>query len=91
MYTYETVIVLVAQLCLTFCDSVDCSLPGSFVHVILQARILEWVACPSPRDLPNSEIEPGSPVLQADFLPSEPPGKPIPLVNKVTRVDFCYL
>ena len=32
------------QLCLTFCDPMDCSLPGSSVHGILQARILEWVA-----------------------------------------------
>ena len=31
---------------------------------------------PSPGDLPNPGIEPGSPVLQADALPSEPPGKP---------------
>ena len=37
------VCVLFAQLCLTLCDSIDCSLPGSFVRV-LQARILEWVA-----------------------------------------------
>ena len=36
--------VLVTQLCLTLCDPMDCSLPGSFVHGILQARILEWVA-----------------------------------------------
>ena len=34
----------VAQSCLTLCDSMDCSLPGSSVHGILQARILEWVA-----------------------------------------------
>ena len=32
------------QLCLTLCDSVDHSPPGSSVHGILQARILEWVA-----------------------------------------------
>ena len=32
------------QLCLTCCDSMDCSPPGSFVHGILQARIREWVA-----------------------------------------------
>ena len=38
---------LVTQLCLTLCDSMDCSPPGSFVHGILQARILEWVAFPS--------------------------------------------
>ena len=74
MYTYEKVKVLVAQLCLTFCDSVDCSLPGSFVHVILQARILEWVACPSPGDLPFPGIEPGSLALHTDSLPSKPPG-----------------
>ena len=36
--------VLVAQSCLTLCDPMDCSLPGSSVHGILQARILEWVA-----------------------------------------------
>ena len=33
----------VAQSCLTLCDPVDCSPPGSSVHGILQARILEWV------------------------------------------------
>ena len=37
---------LVAQLCLTLCDPMDCSLPGSSVHGILQGRILEWVAIP---------------------------------------------
>ena len=35
---------LVAQLCPTFCDPMGCSPPGSFVHGILQAEILEWVA-----------------------------------------------
>ena len=34
----------VAQSCLTLCDPMDCSLPGSSLHRILQARILEWVA-----------------------------------------------
>ena len=43
---------------------------------ILQARTLEWVAMSSPGDLPNPGIEPRSPALQADSLPSEPPGKP---------------
>ena len=44
------------QSCLTFCHPVDCSLPGSSVHGILQARILKWVAmsssreCSQPRD-----------------------------------------
>ena len=37
------------QLCLNLCDPVDCSLPGSSVHGILQERILEWVDIPSSR------------------------------------------
>ena len=37
------------QLCPTLCDPGDCSPPGSSVHGIPQARILEWVALPSPR------------------------------------------
>ena len=48
------------QSCLTLCDPVDCSPPGSSVHGILQRRIIEWVACPPPGDLPNPGIEPAS-------------------------------
>ena len=51
-----------------------CSLPGSSVHGIFQARILEWVGIPSPRDLPDPGIEPRSTACQADALTSEPPG-----------------
>ena len=40
----EEVAVLVAQLCPTLCNPVDCSPPGSSVHGILQARMLEWAA-----------------------------------------------
>ena len=47
------------------------------LHGILQARILEWVAIPFSRHLPDSGIKPRSPALQADSLPSEPPGKPL--------------
>ena len=36
--------VLVSQSCVNLCDPMDCSLPGSSVHGILQARLLEWVA-----------------------------------------------
>ena len=45
----EYVCVLVAQSCPTLCDPMDCSPPGSSVHEILQARILEWVAIPFSR------------------------------------------
>ena len=68
---------LVAQSCPTLCNIMDCSLPGPSVHGILQARILEWVAIPSSRAFPDPRIEAGSPALQVDPLPSEPPGKPM--------------
>ena len=45
-------------------------------HGTLLARILEWAAIPSPRDLPNPGIKPQSPTLQVDYLPAEAPGKP---------------
>ena len=46
------------------------------VHGILQARILEREAIPSPGDLPNPGIESRSPALHGDSLPAEPQGKP---------------
>ena len=64
------------QLCLTLCNPIGCSLPGFSVHGTLQARILEWVANPFSRGSLNRGIKPRSPALQADSLPSEPPGKP---------------
>ena len=62
--------VQVAQLCLTLCDSMDCTVQG-----ILQAGILELVAFPSPGVLPHPGIKPMSPQLWADSLPAESPGK----------------
>ena len=65
--------VLVAQSCLTLWDPRASSPPDSSVYGILQARILPFKKpFPSPRDLPNPGIEPGSPALQTDALPSEP-------------------
>ena len=75
--------------CLTLCDPTDCSPPGSSARGILQARILEWIAMPSPEDLPDPGIKRESPALQAVALPLpaealpqikalplfEPPGK----------------
>ena len=66
--------VLVTQSCLTLCDPMDCSPPGSSVHGILQARILEWVAISSLWGIFSTQ---GSnlgllPALWEDSLPSEP-------------------
>ena len=49
LFSYRSVLFLVAQSCPTLCDPMDCSPPGSSLHGILQARILEWVAKPSSR------------------------------------------
>ena len=75
-----------AQLCLTLCDPVNCSLPGSSVHGILQARILEWVAVPSsrgsswPRDQTHISCTAGR------FFTAEPPKK---LKGKFTLTSNC--
>ena len=53
----------------------DCNLPGSSIHGILQTEYWSGLPFPSPGDLPEPGIEPGSPALQADALTSEPPGK----------------
>ena len=53
----------VAQLCLTLCDPMDCSLPGSSVHGIFQAIVLEWIAISFSKGFPDSGIEPRSPTL----------------------------
>ena len=64
------------QSCLTLCDPMDYSLPGSSVHEILQSRLWSGLPCSPPGDLPDPGIEPVSPALQSDSSPSEPPGKP---------------
>ena len=51
--------VLVAQSCLTLYDPMDYSLLGSSVFGILQVRILEWVAIPSPGNLPDNRLNLG--------------------------------
>ena len=73
------VLCLVAQLCLTLCDPMDCSPPGSSVHEIFLARILEWVAISyfrgssQPRDQTCVSCDS---CIAGRFLTAEPPGKP---------------
>ena len=71
--------VLVAQLCLTLSDPMDCSPPDFSVHGILQARILEWIAIPFSRGSSHPRDR-----TQADSLVSEPP-------EKLTGMLFLYL
>ena len=89
---------LLGKLCPTVCDPTDWSLPGSSVHGISQARIMEWVAmpfsrgssqprvpCPPPGNLPDSGMEPRFPAssaLAGRFFTTEPPGKPFLSQNR---------
>ena len=66
---------LLAKSCLTLWKPTDLSLPGSFIHGISQARILEWVAIFSSRDLPDPGIKPVSPALAGRFFTAEPSKK----------------
>ena len=66
--------VLVTQLCPTLCNPMDCSPPGSSIHGILQARIVEWVAISFSRGSSQPRDQSQSPILQVDSLLSEPPG-----------------
>ena len=60
---------LVAQSCPTLCNHMDYSLPGSSVHGIVPARILEWVAILLSRGSAQPGMEPGSP-LRKQFEPN---------------------
>ena len=77
------VCMLVTQSCPTLCDPMDCSPPGFSVHGILQIRILEyWVAIPFSRGFSRPRDRPGSPELQADYLPYEPTRNIFPLFGR---------
>ena len=64
----------VTQSCPTLCDPMDCSLPGSSLHEILKARVLEWVAISFFRGSSPTRDRTRSPAFQADALTSEPSG-----------------
>ena len=68
---------LVVQLCPLLCDPMDCSPPGSSVHGILQARILEWRSHPLLQGIFLTRDWTRSPTLLADSFPSKSPRKPI--------------
>ena len=80
--------ILVAQSCPILCNPMDCSLPGFSVRGIPQERILEWVAISSSRGFSEPGMEPGSPALLADSLPSELSGYIFPLLRG--RFGYCW-
>ena len=81
----------VAQLCPALCNPMDCSPPGSSIHGILQARILEWVVISFSRgsSRPLEEIEPWSPALRAGALTSELPCSVVE--RQIQNLLTCFL
>ena len=70
-WQYACMCTKLLPLCLTLCDTMDCSPPHSSVHGILQARILDWVTIPSSRGYSRPRIEPislTSPALTGGFF-----------------------
>ena len=81
------------QSCPTLCDPMDCSNQSSSIYGISQARILEWVAISSTRDLPNPGIKPTpteSPALASEFYTNESPGKPNKKCVFHVKYNFIY-
>ena len=87
-----TLLCPVIQSCLTLCDPMDYSLPGSSVHEIILARILEWVAISSSRHLPGPGIKYESLYLQHWQVDSLPPcqlGSPYALLKWSEVAQLC--
>ena len=66
---------LAAQSCLTLCDPMDCSPPGSSVLGILQAGILEWVAIPFAKGSSQLRDQTRVPLIAGRYFATEPPRK----------------
>ena len=73
IFSQDHVLCLVAQSCPTLCNPMDCSLPGCSVHGDTPGKNTGVGCLALLQDLPNPGIEPRSPTLQVDSLPSEPP------------------
>ena len=70
------------QLCLTLCDAIDYSPPGSSLSMgFSRQECWSELPCPPLGDLPNPETKAGFPALQADSLLSEPPRQPQNCIN----------
>ena len=71
------------------CDPMDCGPPGSSVRGIFQARILEWVPCPPPGAILDTEIEPASPALAGRLFTTVSPGSPDSVRRRLTVALIC--
>ena len=90
------------QSCPSLSDPTDCSPPGSSVHGISQARLLEWMVISFSRESSRPREEHSSPALQVDSCTTEPPncrrvdwsnvtGKHLALILKIEHSHTCLL
>ena len=79
---------LVAPFCPTLSDPMDCSPPGSSVHGILQAGMLEWVAISFSRDLPDPGMEYQVPCTAGRFFTVWATGRPYLANTRITLLPF---
>ena len=81
------------QLCPTLCNPMDFRPPGSSVHGILQARILEWVAIPSSRGSSQPRDRTHGFFIAGRFFTTEPQGSPnrksLPVIKKRMEINIC--
>ena len=82
-HTWFVVVLVAKSWLLTPCNPMDCSLPGSSVHRLFQARILAWVSLLSPGGLPDLGIKPLFPALAGGFFTTEPLGKYMNTIPKL--------
>jgi len=79
---------MLVQSCLTLCNPMNCSPPGSSVYGVSQARMLEWIAISYPEDFSDPGIKPmthASPASAGGFFTTEPTGE---LKIKMTLIKF---
>ena len=84
----------VTQLCLTLRDPMDCSLPGSSIHGILQARVLEWGA--TAFTLSKAAAAAAAKSLQScltlcDPIDGSPPGSPVPGILQARTLEWVAI
>ena len=105
IYIYFIYIYIYAQSCPTLCDTMDVTYQAPPSMGFSRQECWSGLPFPSPGDLPDPGIEPRSPALQADALPSEPPGKsyiyiyiytfsdsfPLWVITNIEYSSLCYI
>ena len=82
---------LVTQSCPTLCDPIDCSLPGSSVHGLLQATVQEWVVISFSRGSSQPRDQTQVSCIAGGLFTTEPPGKPILCVPDLLPIPWFLL